>query len=235
VLHVSLQQLNWQLGGVCIDQGDHRAAARAADECANIIEYCPFGAQYAIDLYALLPAVVDKDRHLSKGERGECIHKYLTREKELQEDKVARLQGAAGAHNDLAWYLVTCPEPRIRDAARAVKHVEQALALKPEAWQFWNTLGVARYRLGDWKGTIRAMAQASQMDGGTEGADGGDCLCMGMAYWRLEEREPPRESFQKALRLIEKNSRPTLEWQQFRTEAEALRRPAAREHWAVAK
>jgi serine/threonine protein kinase/tetratricopeptide (TPR) repeat protein len=228
----SLQTLNRHLARVCIDQRDYTCASRAADETASIIPYCPFGAQYAMDLYGLILTVVDEDKRLSVTEKRKLTEEYLTRAKQLQEEKVARLQGSAWAHNDLAWYLVTCAEPRIRDAARAVKHVEQALSLEPNVWQYWNTLGVARYRNGDWNGTIAAMKKASQMNGGT---DAGDFLFMAMAYWHLEKREPARDSFQKAVRLIQKESHPNQEWQQFRAEAEALLGPITQDRWAAVK
>ncbi len=51
----------------------------------------------------------------------------------------------AAPANSLAWLLATCPDPRIRDPARAVALARRATELKPKDGGCWNTLGVARY------------------------------------------------------------------------------------------
>jgi serine/threonine protein kinase len=231
-LRASMQKLNDRLARVCIAQGDHAGAACAADACANMLNYCPYGAKYAMELYALLPAVVDKDRHLSDSQRKELTAKYLAREKKLQEEMLARSPASAWFKNQLARHLVTCADPRVRDAARAVKYIELAIASKPQEWKFWNTLGVVRYRNGDWRGTIAAMEKASHMNGGT---DAGDFLFQAMAYWHLEKPGQARKSFQAAVHLMQEGASYNKDvWQPARAEAEALLGPIAHERWAAA-
>src|SRR5262249_49931774 len=130
---VPLQGLNRELAAVYIALGDHAGAARAADQVANVVNYCPWGAQYAMELYALLPAVVDKDKHLSNSERKQLIEKYLAREIGLQDEMLRRSSAAASSLNVLAWHLATCADARIRDVARAVKYIEQTVASTREA------------------------------------------------------------------------------------------------------
>ena len=48
------------------------------------------------------------------------------------------------ALNNLAWYLATCPEPTLQDAARAVTLAQKAVDRAPQRGSYWNTLGVAR-------------------------------------------------------------------------------------------
>jgi serine/threonine protein kinase len=235
LLRGSLQGLNRRLGEVCIDQGDHASAARAADECANIINYCPYGARYAMELYASLPAVVDKDQRLSVKEKNEVTEKYLAREKKLQEEMLRRSlpSSAAWFKNQLARHLVMCADPRVRDAARAAKYIEEAIASKPETWQSWNTLGMVRYRNGDWTGAITAMEKASQMNHST---DAGDFLFQAMAYWHLDKPGQARKSFQTGVRVMQQGARYNKKvWQSSRAEAETLLGPLAREHWAASK
>ena len=38
----------------------------------------------------------------------------------------------AAAHNDLAWLLATCPDAKVRDAARAVELAKRAVELAPK-------------------------------------------------------------------------------------------------------
>jgi serine/threonine protein kinase len=231
-LQESLQRLNNELAAVCICQGDHVSAACAADECAKIVPYCPWGAQYAMEHFAKLPALVERDSHLTKAEQQRLIDKYLAREKQLEKEMLRR-SSAVAFLNELAWLLVTCPDPRVRDAARAMEYAEQAISAEPNTWQLWNTLGVVRYRNGDWNGTIAAMKKASKMNGGSVA---GDFLFLAMAYWHLDKRGAARESFHRAVHLMQKDPQANQDWQPFRAEAERLLGPIpAEERWAAAK
>jgi serine/threonine protein kinase/predicted Zn-dependent protease len=229
---IPLQGLNRQLAGVCIALGDHARAARAADQVANVVTYCPWGAQYAMELYALLPAVVDKDSRLSQKEKKKLVEKYLARERQLQDEMLTRGGSSVSFLNVLAWQLVGCDDPRVRDAARALKYAEHAIASEPKIWQLWTTLGVTRYRNGDWKGTVTALKKASKMNGGSVPLD---FLFLAMAYWHLENRAQARESFHTAVHLMQKDPSLNEEMQPFRAEAEALLGPLAHERWAAAK
>jgi tetratricopeptide (TPR) repeat protein len=227
---VSLQRLNKELAAVCIEQGDHASAARAADETANVVSYCPWGAQYAMESFTMLPALVEKDSHLSKAEQKRLIDKYLAREKRLEKEMLRRSRSGVAFLNDLAWHLGNCAEPRVRDAARALKYAEQAIASDPETAELWTTLGVMRYRNGDWKGCVTALSKASKMHGGKVALD---FLFLAMTYWHLENRAQARESFQTAVHLMQKDPASNKEMQPFRAEAEALL--GLHEHWAAAK
>ena len=46
----------------------------------------------------------------------------------------------AAAPNGLAWLLATCPDQKIRNAARAVAPARKAVELAPQAANYWNTL-----------------------------------------------------------------------------------------------
>lgn len=61
-------------------------------------------------------------------------------------------------HNHIAWFLATCPDPKLRDPSRALASAKKAVELAPEEGDHWNTLGVAHYRAGHWHGAIEARA-----------------------------------------------------------------------------
>src|SRR5262249_32640885 len=63
---------------------------------------------------------------------------------------VADFPKSAECYNGLAWHLATCPLEYLRDTAKAVELASKAVALTPSVGNYWNTLGVARYRAGDW-------------------------------------------------------------------------------------
>src|SRR5262249_7730175 len=63
----------------------------------------------------------------------------------------------AEGQNAWAWLLATCPVPGVRDPRRALESATRAVELAPKDGQAWNTLGVARYRSGDWGGAREAL------------------------------------------------------------------------------
>ena len=69
---------------------------------------------------------------------------------------------SAGTHNTLAWALLTCPDPKLRDPAAALRHAETAVELSPSR-SCWQTLAWARYRTGDWKGAVAAMTKVTEL------------------------------------------------------------------------
>jgi serine/threonine protein kinase/WD40 repeat protein/Tfp pilus assembly protein PilF len=76
---------------------------------------------------------------------------------ELWSDAIAAQEHLLGvvpdsdrALNDLAWLLATCPKPELQDVRRAVKLATRATGSSPADGMYWNTLGAAQYRLGEW-------------------------------------------------------------------------------------
>ena len=58
----------------------------------------------------------------------------------------------AEAHNSLAWAMTSVPgQTTPFEIARALDSARKAVELKPKQWMYWNTLGVAAFRAGDWK------------------------------------------------------------------------------------
>src|SRR5262249_38881356 len=85
--------------------------------------------------------------------RGQAYWKLGQWDKAIADyDKAVKLgPGRAEIANDLAWFLATCPDAKVRDPGRAVQVAEKAVALAPTSGRIWSTLGVARHRAGDWK------------------------------------------------------------------------------------
>jgi tetratricopeptide (TPR) repeat protein len=67
----------------------------------------------------------------------------------------------AEPHRTLAWLLATCSNPRFRDAAQAVEHAKQAVALSPAPDPFiYDALAAAHASAGRFDAAISAMQQA---------------------------------------------------------------------------
>jgi eukaryotic-like serine/threonine-protein kinase len=95
-------------------------------------------------------------------------------------------EGRAHALNAHAWFLSICPITKYRDPKTAIELVNKAIALQPEIATFWNTLGVARYRSGDWQGAIHALEKSMKMH---QGGDGFDWFFLAMAYWQMHDEK----------------------------------------------
>jgi hypothetical protein len=129
-----------------------------------------------------------------------------------------RLKGVLAGHlNTLAWLLVT--EPGALDPKRAVALAERAVTLAPGSGTYLNTLGVARYRNGDWSGAIKSTQESMA---GRSGGDANDWFVLAMAHWRRGEKQPARERYQRAVKWMDKHDPHGKDLGRFRAEAAAL-------------
>ena len=148
------------------------------------------------------------------------------------------------AQSNLAWLLATCPEAKFRDPKRAVELAVNAVKGAPKEAPFRTTLGLARYRAGDWEGAARDLEEALKLLQATRGFDrcvGRSLLFLAMAQQRLGQGQQARQTHDRALAWLQANRKtvdgtPWLadELRRWQTEAEELlnerlekKRPAA--------
>jgi serine/threonine protein kinase/tetratricopeptide (TPR) repeat protein len=127
--------------------------------------------------------------------------------------------GDPAANNELAWFLAATPELRLRDARKAVELAAKAVRSSPKTANYWNTLGVARYRAGDDRAAISALETSMKLGGG---GDGYDWFFLATAHWRLDERKEARAWFDRAVQWMDKSMPDNAELRRFRAEAEAM-------------
>ena len=100
---------------------------------------------------------------------------------------------------------------------------------------YWNTLGVARYRAGDWNESISALNKAVEM---RRGGDASDQFFLTMCYWKLENHDEANAAYERATAWMERNkdalkkdARYAEELRRFQTEAEeVLQRSSSNEN-----
>jgi Flp pilus assembly protein TadD len=126
-------------------------------------------------------------------------------------------------HNNLAWLLATYPEAKRRDPARAVLLARQAIELAPKEGTFYNTLGVAHYRAGDWQAAIDALNQSCQL---RQGGDVFDWFFLAMAYQKLGKPDEARKRYDQAVGWMVKNSQTLAKVRQEADELRCFRREA---------
>jgi Flp pilus assembly protein TadD len=122
--------------------------------------------------------------------------------------------------NNLAWAMTKLPASAPRYADTALELARRAVALRPESPDSENTLGVARYRAGDWQGAIETLTKAEEMAPDRPLRFNGFFLAM--AYWQLGHRDNARRSYDRSVTWMEKNARSDAELIRIRAEAEAL-------------
>jgi tetratricopeptide (TPR) repeat protein/serine/threonine protein kinase len=125
----------------------------------------------------------------------------------------------ANAHNAASWFHATCPDAKFRDPQRAVELARQAVALAPKEGSYWNTLGVAHYRAGDYKASLTSLQQSMELNAG---GDSGDWFILAMVHWRLGEKGTARQWYSRAVQWMDKNDPTNDELRRFRAEAAAL-------------
>ena len=124
--------------------------------------------------------------------------------------------------NDIAWTVASRPETPPADLAQALDLIREAVAKAPDDGSFRNTLGVVRYRLGDWKGAVEALEDSVRL---RDGGDPFDWLFLAMARHRLGERDVARRWLEKSVARAQETTTDNEEVKRFRSEAESLLGP----------
>jgi serine/threonine protein kinase/tetratricopeptide (TPR) repeat protein len=122
-------------------------------------------------------------------------------------------------NKQLAWFLATNPETRLRDASLALRLANKAVAAQPQASSYWTTRGVAHYRNGDDKAAVADLEKAISLR--ADGGDSLDWLFLSMAHQRLGDHDKAQTYFDQAVQWMEKHKPHDDELRRFRAEAEA--------------
>jgi tetratricopeptide (TPR) repeat protein len=121
--------------------------------------------------------------------------------------------------NQLAWILVDCPDKSIRDPERSLRLAQAAVAAMPEQGNYWNTLGLAFYRTGDFAAAEKALEQSMAL---RDGGNGYDWFFLSMACWQLSEKVQARAWYEKAVRWFDQERTKEEDIYRHRAEAESL-------------
>jgi tetratricopeptide (TPR) repeat protein len=133
--------------------------------------------------------------------------------------------GDVNALNGLAWTLVVSPDAKPRDLEQAVRLATKGIASDPKHPGTWNTLGVARYRLGDMASARTALEKSVEFQPPRGVA--ADWIFLAMVCWRNGEEALARQWYDKVARHLEQQPDDS-EARRFRDEADALFAKTAR-------
>ncbi|AGA28248.1 serine/threonine-protein kinase [Singulisphaera acidiphila] len=130
----------------------------------------------------------------AQGELGEAITSYK-RAIELEPNNTERLA-------DLAWLLATCGEVKHRDPAGAVELAQRAVDLSPDDDFHQAALGVAHYRVGNWKNAVAALSRGMELRPGEAGVT---WFYLAMAHWKLGDKGGARKFYDQGVKWVEKS------------------------------
>jgi WD40 repeat protein/serine/threonine protein kinase/tetratricopeptide (TPR) repeat protein len=240
-----LARMYWQQGKLFLEMGRYAEADAAFGQAGAVQE--ALGAQVARDVN-LGGAYFERGEELKKAGRLEEASQYYQRAARWVRHNAHQL-------NTIAWFLATCPDARLRDPAKGldlakrmfhregklpdpvpptdVQKAEQMKAMQKMSsaviWlrgNYCNTLGVAYYRVGNWKAAVGALEWARLYH---QGGDSADFYFLAMAHWQLGQKQQARKWYEQGVQwmeknrsVLEKNKEGNEELRRFRAEAAAL-------------
>ncbi len=117
----------------------------------------------------------------------------------LVEQAISQKPNSANTCNNLAWLLTTGP-PAIRDGQQAETLARRAVELAPDEATYFNTLGVALYRTGNYPEAITALEKSlAHNDPFNQPYD---LLFLAMCHSRLGDSAKAHESQERAMKLM---------------------------------
>jgi uncharacterized protein HemY len=146
--------------------------------------------------------LAERDDTLPEAKRQPLIQTYSNQIRAMLREGMKRTANKPEALNQFAWFLATCADARFRDAPQAVTLAHQAVMRGQGETAYWETLGVAYYRAGDWKESLAALERARQLDAGNSIYV---WLFLAMAHGRSGDGKKARTCYDSALQLMEKN------------------------------
>jgi serine/threonine protein kinase/tetratricopeptide (TPR) repeat protein len=150
----------------------------------------------------------------------------------ILEETQGKASTDAVVQDHVAWFLATWLASELRDPERVAELASQALQMAPSDARIWCTLGVARYRAGDWQAAIEALNKSKGL---RNGGNSMDWFFLAMAEWQLGNKDAAREWYDKAVQWMEKNQPQNEELIRVSAEAAELLglSPAADRHSAA--
>jgi tetratricopeptide (TPR) repeat protein/tRNA A-37 threonylcarbamoyl transferase component Bud32 len=162
-----------------------KTAQRSVDLFTALVKQDPNRADYRREASYVLGAV--GITHILRGDLTTGIA-WQERALELDPNNTRPL-------NTIAWNLATYPDPKQRDLPKAIAVAKKAVAAEPRNSNYWNTLGVAYYRAGQYAEALPAFDKSMML---SHGGDGFDWFYVAMAHWKLHNPEKAIDYLRKA-------------------------------------
>jgi serine/threonine protein kinase/WD40 repeat protein/tetratricopeptide (TPR) repeat protein len=188
-------------------------------------------AQKAIDDFSAALKGQHQSAHLfhARGQSYLRVKEYTKAVEDLNralELKLEDKREQANACNTLAWIYVTGPA-EFRAPDKALPLAQKAVELAPDTWAFCHTLGVAHYRLGQYKEAVGVLERGVKNN--KDQSTAFDLYFLAMCHYQLGDAAKARDCYDRAVAWQKqaKLAPPQLEeLNAFRAEAETLLKEA---------
>jgi hypothetical protein len=168
------------------------------------------------------PSLLLAEMYLSRGRREEAealAIEYLAESAALHTDAPRPLH----LLDRVIRPLVVAADPGPRDPRALAATAELLVARPPRPGEHWSTLGIARYRAGDWAGANEAFDRSDpHVDGAVSATND---LFRAMALRRLGGTDRALAPFDRAVAWLEEHAPDDPKLNHVHAEAEALLRP----------
>ena len=134
--------------------------------------------------------------------------------------------GGTGKHqqalslNNLAWMLAKCEDVHIQEPEQALSYARKAVELAGDEGTYWNTLGVAYFRVQDWDEAAKALGRSMELRGDGKG-DSYDWFFLAMIHARKGRKEEGRQWYERAVAGSHNARQGNRELYRFQVEAAA--------------
>jgi tetratricopeptide (TPR) repeat protein len=150
----------------------------------------------ALDRYQEIIVAIDSMPHDSLSEDGRSV--------------------LATALNNLAWLQATCPQIDLRSPSDAVRNARRATAIQPGRGEYWNTLGAAHYRTGDWDDARDALTRSMKL---RDDGDSFDWFFLALVELKAGKPAEARDWYDKAVARFQRSAPHDAELYRFHVEA----------------
>jgi tetratricopeptide (TPR) repeat protein len=170
------------------------------------------------DCHFLVSAAVDDARSGRYADARERYQKAIEAIEAMPEESRSKEGRAllAQAFNNLAWLEATCPDTSVRDSRDSVKNARRATKIEPDSGNYWNTLGAAQFRSGEWDEARKALARSMSL---RSSGDSFDWFFLSMIDRKTGNDEDARTWYDKAVVWFHESSPQDMELLLLQVEA----------------
>jgi len=124
----------------------------------------------------------------------------------------------------VAWSFANAHEPSLRDPDRALAIARNGIEKAPQSAGCWRAMGVAQYRLGEFREAVIALEKAVALDAD----DAPAWMLLAGAHRRLSNHPDARRCFARALDCVGKDHPESSLFERFRLEVTMIPGPELR-------
>jgi tetratricopeptide (TPR) repeat protein len=202
---LSLKGHTGMVVGVCFNPDGTRLASGSLDQTVKVWESRPASPDalrkraLVEKVDALFPQLLLKERVLPELRKDTWLSK-ADRRFALQ---VARNHTENLAQlNDAAWNVVRARGLHKELYAQALRQAEAAVEAAPDNGYYLNTLGVARYRVGDYANALHALTQSEKLNWTKNGPQPADVAFLAMAQHQLGKKDEAKATLARLREIM---------------------------------